>query len=290
MTTTTTPFLLSLSMKLKVLQSSLELLLREESLAEDNVLSKKGFLIHSYTIRTNVNTTLLEKLKSELENIVAREQELVHFYQEVEKELRQIEINYYVYQKKKLEIRDIFQEKMNNALNLSRLVLIKINELLSFLQDKKRINITHAGSDAKKILNSVEKMTSQILIFTKLVQQITEIAQEFEKELYYPNPRIYGRVMSKEELQKMKKERLLSSSQDPTPVFDCPQNVFNKLKNMSKDERRDFFRTIGVRSIEALVIFQTSLKPLIGPIPQTNGLREYKFPKGIAIEILDVAA
>ena len=46
-----------------------------------------------------------------------------------------------------------------------------------------------------------------------------------------------------------------------------------------------FFRTIGIRSIDKVVFFSTRLKPTVGPIPQTNNLREYKFPKGINVRI-----
>ena len=58
---------------------------------------------------------------------------------------------------------------------------------------------------------------------------------------------------------------------------------------MSKDQMKKFFDQSGVFGGVNVVFFQTRLKPVNhdNPIPQSNGLREYKFPKGVEIQILE---
>ena len=97
--------------------------------------------------------------------------------------------------------------------------------------------------------------------------------------------------MASHEYKKTVAEKKLSSSKDPTPVFDAPRSVIAKIKAMSKDQMKTFSGQIGVVGGINVVFFQTRLKPVNhdNPIPQSNGLREYKFPKGIEVEILEAA-
>ena len=81
----------------------------------------------------------------------------------------------------------------------------------------------------------------------------------------------------------------MSSEKNPTPVFDASSSVIRRLDSMSIDRRATYFREIGVRSTDNIVYFKTDLIPVVGPVPQSNGLREYKFPKGIPVEFLKAA-
>jgi hypothetical protein len=93
--------------------------------------------------------------------------------------------------------------------------------------------------------------------------------------------RTFGRCVGKAEGKAIKRDGTLSDSQGAlVPVFDGAQSILQKLSNMSSDQVRNYFRGIGVRNPHEVVLFQTDTAPVAGPIPQSNGLREYKFSSG----------
>jgi uncharacterized protein YprB with RNaseH-like and TPR domain len=97
----------------------------------------------------------------------------------------------------------------------------------------------------------------------------------------------YGRAMSKDEWKRLKKTKILSDHGNGlVPVFDNPEYIEEKLKKMSKDKLENYFRTIGVRNCDVIVFFdiETDGLKIVGPVPQTNGLREYKIPEGAQIK------
>src|SRR3989344_6096238 len=101
----------------------------------------------------------------------------------------------------------------------------------------------------------------------------------------------YGRCMSKQEAKKLKKTmELYEQDKDLIPVFDSPRTIEDKLRNMNNDSLKNYFRRIGVRNPQTIVFFDIndSINGIIGPIPQTNRLREYKVPKGTNIDSYDL--
>ncbi len=283
-------FIISLYNKCKTLQELLTKILKDEELLENNILVKSGFIIRRYSLRLSaVNKETLLQLHSELENTKILENQIFYYYKPIQNDLAEIEKAYYAYKKEKIPIRQIFTQYMNNALSMVNLSLVKAGELLQMLEKGATIHKEDSGGEVHKVLKSLEKMTTQILQFINLLGQVVKKVVEFERESYYPSPRMYGRVMSDREYKKMKESNSLSSRQDPTPVFDSSRDITTKILGMSKDKREEFFSAIGVRSIQNLVFFQTKLKPVIGPVPQSNGLREYKFPAGTPVEMLQAA-
>lgn len=100
----------------------------------------------------------------------------------------------------------------------------------------------------------------------------------------------YGRCMSKQEARELKRTmRLYDHGNGLVPVFDSPKNIEDRLRSMSKDRLRNYFRNIGIRNPQTVVFFEAdSIDGVIGPIPQTNGLREYKIPEGTKVNIYDL--
>lgn len=255
-----------------------------------NILVKRGFVIKHYSLRgAGGERTMLLQLKEELENLEKIEKQSTYDYAVIKKELGELEKAYIVYTKEKLPLTELFTQYMNNAFSLAKVARVRADELIGLLGEGKKLHPEDAGTNANRILKSLEKMMTQIAQFVSLFSQIVKKLVQFEAETYYPSPRMYGRIMGSKEFKKMKETQCLSADKDPTPVFDCSEDVKKRILTMRPDQREGFFRWIGVRNPEIVVFFQTRLKPIVGPIPQANGLQEYKFPSRIPVEILQAA-
>jgi len=284
-------FILDLHNNFETVRELLINLLKEEETLENNILAKSGFIIKRYSLKVGaINLHGLRELKEELEKVEEIEENIKYRIREAKDYLRIIEREYYVMHKKNLNLKRIFTQTMNNAFQMSRLSIVRITELIK-LGPGLKLHKQNLGEKAERLLMSLEKMTNQILKFINLLEQLSIKIGKFEKNKHYSYPRIYGRAMNQEEFAKTKKDGQLSSSKNQTPVFDAPRSVIVKIKSMSKDQMKTFFGQIGVVGGMNVVFFQTRLKPVNhdNPIPQSNRLREYKFPKGTPIEILLVA-
>jgi hypothetical protein len=95
----------------------------------------------------------------------------------------------------------------------------------------------------------------------------------------------YGRCMSKQEAKELKRTMELHDKESLIPVFDSPKTIENKIREMSMDQLRNYFRRIGVRSPQIVAFFDINenINGIVGPIPQTNGLKEYKIPEGTRV-------
>jgi len=95
----------------------------------------------------------------------------------------------------------------------------------------------------------------------------------------------YGRCMSKQEAKNLKKTGKLEDSEGSLiPVFDSRRALEDRLRKMSGDQLKNYFRSIGVRNPQMVAFFDISENErIVGPIPQTNGLREYKIPQGTRV-------
>ena len=100
----------------------------------------------------------------------------------------------------------------------------------------------------------------------------------------------YGRCMSKQEAKDLKKTmKLQDCIGNLIPVFDSSKAVESRLKNMDVDRLKNYFRMIGVRNPSIVAFFDIPNSGMIvGPIPQKNGLREYKIPEGTRINGCDL--
>jgi len=272
------------------LEILLKKLLTEEELLKNNILVKSGFIIKSYSVKIEIiDFKFLEELKNEVQNILKIETKLKEDLNNNMVELRKIGRDYFS-RLGNLHL-GLLPQYLNNSFDCSRNLFVIFDQLTKLLQINKKLNIK-SGKDTERLIISLENNISQIMKFIELIKQILKKIQNFEKDAYYPEPRTYGRACSLKEFKKMSKENSLSSPKDPTPVFDAPQSTINKILAMSRDDRKNFFSSIGVVGATVIIFFQTRLKPVNfkNPIPQSNGLKEFKFPKNTPIEIIAQAA
>ncbi|NQV90900.1 hypothetical protein HQ489_00330 [Candidatus Woesearchaeota archaeon] len=213
---------------------------------------------------------------SEIENDIKK------FFNDNISEIKELETSFHAYTGLKLHFERIILEYMNNTFTLTNLLIVQFQSIDKAIQKNEANKVAH-------LLSSIERMSNQILRFIDLLNQLNQKVDKFENESYYPSEKTYGRIMSSKEFRNMKSTGLLSSDKNPTPVFDATPAVIDRIDSMSTDRRSTYFQEIGVRSTDNIVYFRTKLKPVVGPVPQSNGLREYKFPKGIPVEFLKAA-
>ena len=266
--------------------------LREEGLLKNNDLVKSGFILRRYSLRFDkVNLANLDKLMNELKRVIAIENDVNSKIEQIRKEIEEIEKAYAVYLKEKLHISRIFTQDMNNCFYLSRLMSNQTYSLINQIKKGVKVQGKASAPMVRTLLRSLEKMGNQILKFVDLLEQTTKKIEKFETVSFYPTERMYGRAMSKKEYRDtMAKEELIGSPKrgegDLIGVFECNSaRQVEKINSMSEDERKIFFGRIGVVGGIKLLFFRTKLKPRTGPIPQSNGLIERKFPKGTPINI-----
>jgi len=99
----------------------------------------------------------------------------------------------------------------------------------------------------------------------------------------------YVRCMSKEEANELKRTGKLCQCQEHlVPVFDSPDFVERRIKGMCSCQLKNYFERIGVRSPQVIAFFEvTNSRNVIGPIPQKNGLIEYKISEGTRVSPYD---
>jgi hypothetical protein len=284
-------FLQYLQEQFRELEVLLIKILKEEKSVHCEVLMKKGFIIHSYSLNYSaVNLDVLSEILAELENVFKRKVQLQEDLEKHSRELDDIERDFETITKKKLYTY-LLIKYLKEALYYCELMITRIKQLKTILQDGMKLHQKSLPKETEMFFASFENVGTKILKFIRFLEQLTQKIISFEKEAYYPEPRTYGRAMASHEYKKTLSEKKLSSSKDPTPVFDAPRSVIAKIKSMSKDQIKTFFSQIGVVGGMNVVFFRTRLKPVNHdhPIPQSNGLQEYKFPIGIEVEILEAA-
>ncbi|MBU0461342.1 MAG: hypothetical protein KJ574_02015 [Nanoarchaeota archaeon] len=274
----------------KSLEASLAQLLKQEELMHEHFLVKSGFVIHRHSVKiSSLKREELLRLKEEIQNILRRQEILK---KDVGDNIRALITFERIHAESmgKLHAR-LLPHHLNDALRNAKTSLVRIDELLKLLEKRVKLYTRSDESDAARIILSIERMTNQQIKFISLIKQTAERLRGFKEHTFYETPKMYGRAMSLGEYKKTVKTDCLSSKKDPVPVFDSPVAVTNKVLRMSSDERKDFFGKIGVEGGFKLVFFETRQKPVNAdnPIPQSNGLREYKFPAGMPIQILKAA-
>ncbi|MEK6938448.1 MAG: hypothetical protein AABX04_05365 [Nanoarchaeota archaeon] len=268
---------------------------QEEKGIEDSYLTKKGFVIHRYKLK-NIKPSRepFDKLRKEFLELVNLESKLQKQINQSMPLLIDTEDSYDRYFKVNhgFQVR-LISQYFNNMISNTKNGVARIEQIMKILSESEKVQIIETENQQKLIylLLSLNKMTSQILKFSQFIQQMYDKATKFKGEILLEEARVYGRAMTKREFKKTLGNKRLSSSKNPTPVFDCPESTRRKVLNLSKDERKEFFGRIGVENASNIVIFETRLRPVNWgtPIPQTNGLKEYKFPNGIKIDLLQAA-
>ena len=284
-------FLQYLQEQFSELEVVLARILKEEKSVHDEVLMKKGFIIHSYSLNYSaINHDVLSEILAGLKNVLKRDVQLKEDLEKHSGELNDIERDFETITKKKLHT-NLLVKYIKEALYYCELMITRIKQLKTMFQDGIKLHKKSLSKETEMFFASFENIGTKILKFVRYLEQLIQKIINFEKEAYYPEPRTYGGAMTSHEYKKTLANNELISSKDPTPVFDAPRSVIAKIKSMSKDQMKTFFGQIGVVGGMNVVFFHTRLKPINhdNPIPQSNGLREYKFPRGIEVEILEAA-
>lgn len=266
-------------------------ILKEEKAIEEEVLVENGFIIKRFSLNYGkINLPSLSQLLSEFEKVLSLEVSLQDQLTKHIVSLNKIEYEYNKMTKKILHS-DLLQNELNDVLRYSNLMITRIKQLRKILEEGLKLHPKVLGEKNKIFFASFEHIANKILRSIHFLEQLTRKILLFESEAYYQDSRTYGRAMSSYEFKETIKSKFLRSGKDPTPVFDAPASVRNRINSMSKDEIKNYFVEIGVEGVTHVIFFRTNIKPINfdGSISQSNGLREYKFPLGIDIEILEAA-
>tara|TARA_Y100000310_G_scaffold326248_1_gene390888 strand:+ start:581 stop:1459 length:879 start_codon:yes stop_codon:yes gene_type:complete len=281
--------------ELEELDNSLKIILNEEKIIENNILSKHGFLIRRYSVKWDqLNSPRLSELHGHFKDVLVKEKNLFFRFKQKRTALKELEKDYNLFFDKKLRIVQIINEYMGNFFYVSKIVKVKLDELLNLLNQGVKLHPLSCGGKVNNIICSLERNITQCLKFVDFLKQLLNKIKKAEETAYEPSPKTYGRVMSKKEKRTTTTKRELTGSPkrkggDLIGAFYSPPATKKKIEKMTRDQRKDFFGQIGVVGGTEVIFFETTLKPKVGPIKQANGLDEYKFPKGTPIEILDAA-
>jgi hypothetical protein len=274
------------------LRTVLKGFLSEKELLKQNILVKSGLILRRYVLRFDkINTANLDNLRNELRKAAAIENDVRYNIRNIRQELKKVEKAYFAYFDERLHINQIFTRYMNDCFYLSRLMANQTESLARLTGEGAKIHKKASPPKVLRLLESLEKTGNQILKFIDLLEQITRKIGGFEKKKSYASERMYGRVMSRKEYKKTRaKGELIGSPAreegELIGVFDCSSSALaNRISSMSEDELKDFFGKVGVVGGVKVIFFRTKLIPSAGPIPMSNGLKEYKFPKGIPVDI-----
>lgn len=281
-------FIIRLNNNIQKLKPILDAVSRQEELLEENIFVKKGFLLHRYSLRFDkITPDVLDELSSGLKKTKEAEDWIEHESKITENQMIRFEKDYMKYYPEKFPLKLVLTEYMKNAFYLSRLANVRVAELKKIFEESTKAEINEKGGKAHHLLKSLGKMTNQIMKFLEMMWQLAEKANKFSESKTYDTARRYGRAVNKQEYKETIKMKRLSSPKNPTPVFDAPISVITDIRKKNEDEIKNFFMKIGIKGVYDIVYFETDLKPVVGPVPQTNGLHEFKFPKGISIHILE---
>ncbi|MGE0792698.1 MAG: hypothetical protein AB7V77_00795 [Candidatus Woesearchaeota archaeon] len=267
-------------------------ILKEEKILSELILTQSGFIVHKYTLNyDNINLKSISNLKLELEKFKKNEVELQEIFHTILPDLKNTMAQFSSTEGQiKLDM-NLLEKYLNETVHYSELLLARITQLFTLLNEGITLHKKLIPKEVEFFFASFESIANKIKIFLKLLEQISQKLNKFNFDLFFPEPRTYGRAMNKREYKQTIDDEQLSSSKDPTYVFDAPPHVVHMIKSMKKDARSNYFKSIGVEQASDVIFFETRLKPLNydKPIRQSNGLIQYSFPKNLKIHILEAA-
>lgn len=281
--------LLPLKEKIDIISNLFKDIIKKANKLKDESFVEKGLIIKNYSIKYElISIEVLNSLESTIKKLVDMEERLQKDAYSIKDELLNMKLYYKGYGKK-LDI-ESFYTAIKELLYYADLMLTRLKQLREILKTEIKLDKYKLEKEGIIFLSSLENVSSKFISYLKILDVMIKKFLDYEYDAYLPLPRVYGRAMNKKEFKETIENKRLSSSKSPTPVFDAPTKVRDNIINMNRNERKDFFGDIGVEEPSNIIFFQTKLKPMNEkPIPQSNGLREYKFPKGISIEILRAA-
>jgi len=265
--------------------------MREEDILANNILTTSGFLIRSYSINQGkVDIEKIKELRSKLAQLKAMEESIVKDLEKGKHVFTKLESEYNAVMARKINFSKILPGSIKDSLYFSGLAVVRCDEIISLIENKTDKTKFGGREIAKKIV-SLQKMLNQVMKTVDALTQIENALNRFKKDSKYDTFKVYGRVMNNKEFKETTSKSSLCSLNNPTPVFDCPSSVEKRILSLNPDERKSFFAVIGVKGGLNIIIFVTNIKPLNAdnPINMRNGLKEYKFPRGLPINILKAA-
>jgi len=275
--------------------SQLKILLRDfikdEGIIKEGLIFESGFLIKNYSLKIakfNSNEKL-NNLKDEIDRIINFEKRVNSKYKSLGNEIKKFENEYNTFNTSNLKIKNLIMQFIGTLPNLCGLVKQNIIEIEIYLQNNE-INTKALPYRIGNSFKSLEKRLNQILKIIQFFDELNKKITKFQKEEYFPNYYTYGRAVSQREYKKMiRKSKLIGSGYKKSELISVfaadPKTIFF-LNNLSRVKIKSFFAEIGAIGVAEIIYFKTRLKPKVGPITQKNGLREYKFPKDIPLEIV----
>ena len=156
-------FLQYLQEQFRELEVSLKKILKEEKSVHDDVLIKKGFIIHSYSLNYSaINLDILSEILAELENVLKREVQLQEDLEKHYGELDDIERDYEAIAKKRLHT-NILEKYLKEALYYCRLRITRIKQLKAMLQDGMKLHKKSLPKETEMFFASFENVGTIIL-------------------------------------------------------------------------------------------------------------------------------
>ncbi len=280
-----------LSSELFELKRLLKEFIKDEGFIKEGLLFESEFLFKKYSLKITKfdSTEKLNILKSEIQRIINLESQFYSNFQRVEKEIKSFESEYNSFNQTNSRMSFFLKQFLGDLPHLCELVKQNIIEIEIYLHSNK-INVKSLPYRISNSFKSLEKRLGQLLKIVQFIDELSKKINNFQKEKYFPNYYTYGRAVSQMEYKKtIRNNKLIGSGYKKSKlisVFAADQKTISFLNNLSRDKRSSFFAEIGATGIYEIIYFRTRLKPQMGPIIQKNGLREYKFPKNIPLEIV----
>jgi hypothetical protein len=272
----------------------LQAILKREAIIKDHALTESGFVIHKYRLKTlALNKESLKSLRIALDRVGILERDVLYKFKKVAENLKALDHDFRIYHGGTLKMGQILKHHLRDSFELSRRAKGIVILLEACLAEGVKLSKPYLVGRAPRLLGNLERMSNRIYTLIEILRQLSVVVIQFKKEHYLSSARSYGRIMNRSEAKFLLSKKTLSRSTDRSSgalvgVFDSPPSLRRKLVVMPEDERKNYFGEIGARGT-SIVFFETTLKPSVGPIPQSNGLKEYKFPRGIRISNLEAA-
>ena len=220
-------FLEYLQKQFRELEVSITKILKEEKKTRDEILIKKGFIIHNYSLNyKKINHEVLTEIIEQLKIIIKKETQL-------QEDLKQHSISFNALKEiyepipgnKKLHI-DLLPKYLKEEFYYSGLLITRLKQLKLILQDDIKLHKKSLPYETDIFFASIENIMNKMIKFVKILEQLARRVILFEKDAYYPKLRTYGRAMSSHEFKNTLAKKRLSSSKNFIHHRDLRVNSF----------------------------------------------------------------
>ena len=144
-------------------------ILESESLLKSHLLVKYGFVLHTYAIKPEavLQGKTIDNLQQELSRFAKLERDLLYHEKGVESALLTFEYDYSIYNGRKLPLRSILQQQLNNGYYLARLCKASLEILKQKIEAGTTFNPKKAGNQIHKLLVTIGNFLAQMKILVE---------------------------------------------------------------------------------------------------------------------------